>query len=425
MTALHLFWGDEFLVRKEADACVERLVPPGMASLNSVVLDGASPREVAQELATLPLLPGRKVVLMRDPEFLAPKKGRSDGLRRAKEAWTAGRRKEGAQRTLALAAGAGWGVDQLDPTASGGASPEEWKTELSVELADADVAFLRDVAAFAREEHLTAPEGDVGPLLAQLKRTRPEDAALVIAVSELDAKNPLVALAKEMGGLVERKVAGRQKDLDLSDLAAEFLEPLGKRLGGGAEQALRERIGGNVRRLHSELQKLAAYVDGQVISSADVAALVERNRDEEYLELSDAIAKRDLAKANQYVEDALSQGAHPLQLLGAVASIVRNLLEAGERLRSFGAGQLPRSFDEFKSRLFPKIQAEAESRGARAPHPYAAFLSLQAATRIGRQTLCAALMACADADLELKSGGGRLVLERLLWRMMDAANVAR
>ena len=122
--SLYLLAGEEFLVRKGADDLVKRLVPDASAGLNFAVMDGASPREVAQELATLPLFPGPKVVLVRDPEFLAPKKGRGDALGKARDAWKAGRRKEGARRLLALAARAGWGPSELDPSAPGAPSPE-------------------------------------------------------------------------------------------------------------------------------------------------------------------------------------------------------------------------------------------------------------------------------------------------------------
>jgi hypothetical protein len=93
---IYLFWGEEFLVRREADALARTLVPDAAAGLNLAVLDAASPREIAAELMTLPLFPGRKVVVVRDPEFLAPKKGRVDALGKVREAWKAGRRKESA-----------------------------------------------------------------------------------------------------------------------------------------------------------------------------------------------------------------------------------------------------------------------------------------------------------------------------------------
>ena len=121
---LYLLWGEEYLVRRGAEDLVKVLLPDASAGLNFAVLDAGSPREVAQELATMPLFPGRKVVLVRDPEFLAPKKGRGDALGKAREAWKAGKRKEGARRLLALAGRAGWGVDQLDPGAPGAPSVE-------------------------------------------------------------------------------------------------------------------------------------------------------------------------------------------------------------------------------------------------------------------------------------------------------------
>ncbi|MGZ6072243.1 MAG: DNA polymerase III subunit delta, partial [Myxococcaceae bacterium] len=75
---LSLCWGAEFLVRRDAEALAQAVVPEAATGLNFAVLDVASPREIAAELMTLPLFPGRKVALVRDPEFLAPKKGRVD-----------------------------------------------------------------------------------------------------------------------------------------------------------------------------------------------------------------------------------------------------------------------------------------------------------------------------------------------------------
>jgi DNA polymerase-3 subunit delta len=416
---LYLLWGEEYLVRKGADELVKALVPDASMGLNFAVLDAASPREVAQELATMPLFPGRKVVLVRDPEFLAPKKGRGDALSKAREAWKAGKRKEGARRLLALAARAGWGVDQLDPGTPGAPSVEEWKQELDVDLAEVDLAFLKEAAAFCREERISAPEGDASALLELFQKGVPKGHALVLAATEVDAKSPLLKLAKDAGHLVERKVAARHKDLDLSEIAQEFLAPFKKKLGRGALEQLKERVGGNIRLLQSELEKLAVYAgDSATIELADVALLVHHAREEEYFELSEALQKRDLKGALGYAEDAMGQGTHALQLLGAVASIVRGLLENHERMGQYGKGAAPRSFDDFKARIFPKIEQEAKAAKGRAPHPYAAFLSMQAAARYERRELLRGLVACAEADLELKSSAsGKLVIERLLWSL--------
>jgi len=171
-----------------------------------------------------------------------------------------------------------------------------------------------------------------------------------------------------------------------------------------------------MRLLQSELEKLALYADGPSIRAEDVELLVGRAREEEFLELSDALQKRDLRAALRYTTDAMGQGHHPLQLLGAVASILRTLIENGERARKHGASNARMSFNDFKADVFPAIEREAKAAKARLPHPYAVYLGMQAAARYGRKDLLAGLGACAEADLALKSSAnGRLVIERLMW----------
>jgi DNA polymerase-3 subunit delta len=92
-----------------------------------------------------------------------------------------------------------------------------------------------------------------------------------------------------------------------------------------------------------------------------------------------------------------------------------------ERLSHLSGGKPPRSFNEFEQRVFPKIEAEAKAAKAKVPHPYASYMGMQAATRYTRNELLGALVTCADADLALKLGGGRLVVERLLWTVCGAA----
>ena len=418
----YLFWGEEFLVRKDADALVKKLIPEASMGLNCVTMDGATPKELAAELATMPLFPGPKLVLTRDPDFLAPRKGRADGLAKARDAWRSGKRKEGARRLLAVAARAGWGPQDIDPSRTGSPSADAWKAELSIELADVDLGFLKEVAEFCREEKMVAPESDALPLLRLLSLGLPAGHVLVVAATDVDPRHPLVKWLEENGEIRKRKVDSRLKELDVSELARELLAPLGKKLGPGAEQALKDRVGGNMRLLQSELEKLALYAQKPVIDREDEELLVARAREEEYLELSDALQKRDLKGALRYVEDALEQGTAPLMLLGAVTSIVRGLVESQERLRHIAQGRAPRSLDEFKSRVFPTLEAEAKSAGGKAPHPYGAFIGMQAAGRYSRPELRAVWMACADADLALKSSAsGKLVLERLVFRMCGTA----
>lgn len=418
---VYLLAGEEFLVRKAAERLIGKLVPGGSADLNLVTLDAASPKDVATELATLPMFGGRKVVLLRDPEFLAPKKGRVDALGKAREAWKANRKKEAARRVLALAARAGWGVGDLDPSVEGAPKPEDWDRELGVQLADLDVSFLQEVAEFCRAENVTAPSRDDTQLNDWLSGKPAKGQVLVIAASQLEAKSTFVKLVKEKGAYFEFKVASKLKDLDVTEFVAETLAPYAKKLGAGALDALKDRIGGNFRLLQSELVKLALYSNTNTITVKDVELLVGQAREDEFFALSDAIQKRDLDAALKYVEEAVAQGSHPLMLLGSVAGIVRRMLAAFEQMQALSGGKPPRNYNDFQARLWPSIEAQAKAAKTKPPHPYASFMGMQAAVNFGRQELLRALVACAEADLALKLGGDELVLERLLWTLCGKA----
>ncbi len=414
---VYLLWGEEYLVRKGAEALVDKLVPNAAAGLNLVTADGQAPKEIAAELATLPLFPGRKVVLVRDPEWLAPKKGRTDALGRSKEAWKLNRRREAARRVLAIAARAGWGPKDLDP-----ADADAWERELGISLSAPDLQFLKEVSEFCIAEGLTAPQGDESALIDLLNKGAGKGQVLVLAATELETKSPFVKLVKDKGTLIERKVAGRLKDLDLTEFTAETLKPYGKKLGPGALEKLKDRVGGNFRLLASELNKLAVYTEGATISVRDVELLVGHAREEEYLELSDALQKRDYDATMKYLREALDQSSAPLQLLGAITSIVRTMLMNHERMVQLSGGKPPRNYNDFQARVFPQIEAEAKAAKIRVPHPYAAFMGMQAAAGYGRKVLLAGLESCAEADLALKFGGDELVLERLVWTLCGRAS---
>lgn len=424
---VYLLVGEEFLVRKAAERLLGKLLAGGASDFNCVPLDGATPKEIGAELATFPMFGGRKVVLLRDPEFLAPKKGRADALGRAREAWKANRRKEAARRVLSIAARAGWGVNDLDPSAGGTPKPDDWERELGIILADLDVQFLKEVQAYCVSENVTAPSSDDTVLTDWLSNKPAKGQVLVIACTELETKGPFVKLVKDKGELLEFKVSSSLAKLDLSEFVAETLGPHKKKLEPKALEALKDRVGANFRLLSSELEKLALHSTNPTITVKDVELLVGHAREEEWLELSDAVQKRNLEGAMKYLDEAMANGSAPLAIHGAVTGIVRKMVAAFENMMVLSGGKPPRNYNDFQARLWPKIEAEHKAAKTKVPHPYASFMGMQAASQWGRQELLRALVACSEADLALKLGGsgkageGNLVLERLFWTLCGKA----
>ncbi|MBS2032769.1 MAG: DNA polymerase III subunit delta [Deltaproteobacteria bacterium] len=418
---VYLVVGEEFLARKAAQELVDALVPKNMQGLNLTVMDAPSPVDVARDLATLPMFRGAKVVWAREPEFLLPKKGRVDALSKAREAWLANRRKDAARRVLGIAARAGWTAAQLDPSAPGGVGREAWKQELDIDLADVDMAFLADVARFCKEEGLTAPEGDASVLEALLAQGLPKGHALVIEASAVDGRSGLYKKLAELGEVVERKVERELRKLDIRDQVAEALAPFKKRMGNEAQDMLKALCGGNMRLLASEVEKLALYVgERPTIEPDDVKLLVLRAREEEFLELANAVQSRDVRGALAYVDEALGQGTHGLQIVGALASILRRLIDDKERYaRMKLASRL--NYRDFQDDVYPELSDDAKATGKKPPHPYVAFLGFQAQARFSRAELLGLLRAVGECDLELKTSAPQQVaLERVLLRLRAA-----
>ncbi|MFO7155262.1 MAG: DNA polymerase III subunit delta [Pseudomonadota bacterium] len=402
---VYLFHGEEFLARKAAQEVVDALVDPAQRDFNLVVSDGASPAEVARELATLPMFSGTKVVWLQDPPFLAPKKAaRADQLSRLRELWDQGKRREAARRLLALAQKAG--IDAATAPA------DAWKEEAGIEASADDLRFCQEAASWAREEGIAAEGGDAAALERLLDAGLPPGSHLVISALSVDGRLGLVKRLQQVGAEISFRPAGRYEKRDVHALAAEFLAPLGKRIDREAAAALEELVGDDqVRRLHAELEKLALYVgDRPVIRAEDVHQVVERSRVVEFL-LTHSIEKRDLAGSLEGLRQLLESGGSLPQAVASIATCLRQLLAAREATRVTG-GSIP----GFGAKARAWVEAY-EAAGLRMPNPNAARFRAEAAARFGTRTLARLLVRAAEVDRAVKTGGGRLYVERLLWEI--------
>lgn len=401
--AVYLLHGEEFLARKAAEDLVDVLVPPSQRDFNLSILEAAaSPAEVARDLATVPMFRGTKVVWLRDPEFLAPRRAaRSDQLGRLRELWEQGREKEATRRLLALAQKAG--IDLVQ------AGPEQWEAEAGITPSAEDLSFCASAAAYAREQGITPPSTDAAELERLLARGIPPGNHLVVSAPGLDGRLGLYKKLKDAGEEISFKTSGREKR-DIGELCAEILGPLGKRMSHGALARMDALVGADqVRLLHMELEKVALYVgDRALIEAEDVDAVVERAHDVEFL-LTNSIEKRHLAGALEGLAQILESGGGLPQVTASIGTCLRQLLAAREATRVTG-GRIP----GFGGAAKAWVDAY-NAAGLKMGNPNAAKFKAEAAARFSREELARGLYETAALDQKVKSGGGRLDVERLLW----------
>ena len=414
---VYLFEGDEYLARTSARELADALVPEADRALNLIQLDAsAGAREIVSHLVTIAMFAAPKAVLVEGADVFAEEVDAERELSRVRELWQGKRQRDAARRLLKLVRP--WGAEEVAFGLKSGASAAKWRKDVGAAPSDDDKGWLQELSAYALEHRIAAPPTDIDVLVQAVERGLPPKTHLILVAESLPPKHPLVRLASEhVKRRAERR--GRGVDtLDISDIVAQELGPLKKKLARDAELELKNRIGDDLRMLASELQKLALYAgEKPTITREDVQAIVAPVREEEFFALAEAIGDGDAGKALQLFGDELRRKANAssvaLPFLGGVASAVRKALADSARYARLPPREM--GYNEFQSRIFPDLEAELTARTQKIPHPFVAYLGYKRARRKPRSFWRSMLIRCAEADFDLKNGADqRLLMERLL-----------
>ncbi|HWX23712.1 MAG TPA: DNA polymerase III subunit delta, partial [Vicinamibacteria bacterium] len=112
----------------------------------------------------------------------------------------------------------------------------------------------------------------------------------------------------------------------------------------GFEEIL-ERVGGDLRRLVGEVDKLEAFAGGKRLSAEDVASVLGRGAAPPLYRLADAFAARRATEVLDLLERLLAEGEPPLKILGTLHRSLRQVRGAA----ALRAARAPR--EVFASKL--------------------------------------------------------------------------
>ncbi|WP_273379584.1 DNA polymerase III subunit delta [Symbiobacterium thermophilum] len=241
------------------------------------------------------------------------------------------------------------------------------------------------------DEQAPADAGDAA-LLGYLKAPVASTVLLFLA-AQVDVRRKTTKALMAAGAAVECRPL---KPEDAAMWAQRRAQSEGKRLGGQAAHLLVERVGTDLGLLARELEKLVLYVGpAGEIRAADVETMVSAVAETEIFRLSDAVLRRERARAVALLERLLQQVDHPLQLLSALTGRFRQLL----LVKALAA-----------RRLSPKEAAQLAHM-----HPYAYGKLAEHAATVDRAEIVRALKRLLEADLAIKSGyDPRLTLETVV-----------
>ncbi len=332
-TPVFLFFGDEFLVKERVQDLVKEILDPRLRDTNLMVIDGNNLdiSLVTSHLFTPSLFGGNRVVLVDQTTLFMSRADRGKIAAKVVDAWQSGDRKAAFKsfgQLLALA-----GVDLADL--------ERGPDSVMEAIEDSVPAGTRDVVARVSREYLTedrkpARRSDETVLEELLSSSFPQGATLVFTAPDVDRRKKIFKAVEKRGNVIECSAREQKYSASLErsffeERVRTALTRVGKAISPAALDRMYARSGKELRRLHSELDKLIGYMGARSeISVEDVESVFSDFHEASLFDLNNAIRTGDLAKCLPALHENLRMVDHPLQTLGIIAGEIRRLMMARE-----------------------------------------------------------------------------------------------
>jgi DNA polymerase III subunit delta len=231
-------------------------------------------------------------------------------------------------------------------------------------------------------EALKGPDDELRRLLDD----PPSGGLLVLVAAKPDGRRTIWKRLMDEATLVR---ADPLKGRALRGYVIEQVRRRGLTLAPELLEELTERIGPDLRRLLGEIDKLAAFAQGQSLDAADVELIVGRGIARPTYRLGDAFMARQRVRALELTDELLGEGESGVYLLGVLYRAIRTV-RAVRALR--GSRQTP--------------NAIAARVGA---PPFKGPELIESSAKWGDADVRRGLRALAQADRALKSGSNARV----------------
>lgn len=267
------------------------------------------------------------------------------------------------------------------------------ETELAEILTDAEtLPFLSEHRlVIARQAYFLTgmkppakTESNPEALLAYLENP-PEYTSLILAIEadKLDERKKLVKLLQQRAVVLS---FAPLRDNDLLAWIERRAEQYQVVIHRPQAANLIERIGGELRLLDKELEKMALYLGkpGAVISDEVIELLSSRTLEQDVFQLIEQIVTGRLERAFRTLYDCLKTGEEPIRLLALLARQFRLLLHVKQ--------------------WAPRGYTQQQLAGMLKVHPYAVKKAMEQGRYFKEESLRRLLGYLAEEDFRIKSG---------------------
>ena len=362
VSPIYLIHGEEMLVKSVFNELLDFLVPAASRSLNYEPVDGTTEniRDVIERINTFSLMPGVKVIAVRDSKIFSSRQDKAKLLESAKNNYDNNNLRKAAIDFLSLLGHLNLSLDDVADT-------NRSKTLAVASEHLSDDAWLDDIIAHCRQHDLNipAPEDDCAVLQKAVEKGFPKNNHLIITAEFVDKRRGLFKAIAQTGLVIDCSVPRGERRADkmaqeevLREKMSTMLKTSGKKMDKAAFAALYDLTGFDLRTFSNNLEKLIAYVgDHHTITVDDVESVLERTKKDPIFDLTNAVSDRSIESALFYLDSLLSAGFHPLQALTAITNQIRKLLLVKDFVESAAGSNWYAGcpYNRFQNRVIPEI----------------------------------------------------------------------
>ncbi|MDO9529029.1 MAG: DNA polymerase III subunit delta [Syntrophales bacterium] len=422
----YLIHGDEeYLIKDALDKIINLLLPGGSRDLNLFYMDGESEDidSVRESILTPPLIPGKKIVAVRNSRFFHSKNTLSDLVKKIAKNID-DNPLEAARAFVSFLNTAGWTLEDLRDDGWNNISDDEWSKTIGNDSGKGRETWLPKMIDFCDSRGMKGgrSQEDTQAIVDALTGGLPEGNCLILTTDySVDKRKKLFKVISDIGvvlGFSRVKNEKMQKML-LKDAAEELLGGSGKKLTPEAFLALERKTGFNIRQFRGAVEKLITYTgDRPVITGQDVQDVTGRTKEDSIFDLTSALTEKNIGKALLTLKELLDQGVHHLMVLTMIIREIRLLIHAKLFLRSktLPSFHPEMDYNRFQQTVYPAIKEYSKGSMLVGQHPYVIYNALKNSERFSYEELGGYLETLVDVDVALKTTGKnpKLMLERLL-----------
>ncbi len=254
---------------------------------------------------------------------------------------------------------------------------------------------------------------------------------VLISCGKVDKRKAFFKSAKKIAAVEDLSIADKERGSRAALIVRQRLAELGKKIAPHVADELILLAGSDLQQLHTEADKLAAYVgEREEVMRQDVHEIATRTRQAQGFALADALGERNLPKLLRVLDEELwvvklDAKKSPIALLYGLITKVRTMIFLKEMLRlkwiRTGGG-----YQQFKSQL-EAIQddrlPDERKFNPKAMHPYMLFNALGHARQYSEGELTQAmdiLLRC-NRQLVSSSTDDTLILQQALVQIVNKA----